>query len=406
MTAPQPFPPRSTKASFLRRLMVVFRAEGSSHLRDRRSIIGALLFPALGPLILVMGFRLGIASERSGDVPIWVYGAEYAPELVSQMHNHGLAPVTQPGGRPDAERAVAEKSTPVALLVPENYSKQIHQGNVAELGLVWDSSRPKTAGILRRVETGLTNVIQTFGALRLIARGVSPSVAHPVRLQSIDLATPQQAAAKLLYLIPMMLMLSAFAGGMNIAIDATAGERERKSLEPLLLSAAPRLAILLGKWLTATVAATIICGVGTFLFTLVPPLIPLQEVGLRMEFGWSAALLTFVWLVPLAGFAVALEMLVASFARSFKEAQTYLSLLLLVPTLPALFLVYSPLDGAWWTSVVPALAQITALLGVLEGNVPPLDHLMLVWVSSAGYCGVLLFVLERLWRRERIVFGR
>lgn len=405
MTAPQLVSPNPTP-SILRGLTVVLRTEGSSHLRDRRSIIGALLFPALGPLILVMGFRLGLASERSTDAPIWVYGAEHAPDLVSQMKNHGLAPMAQSGGRAAAERAVAEKDTHVALLVPENYGEQVHEGNVAELALVWDSSRPKTVGILRRVEAGLTNVIQTFSALRLIARGVSPSVAHPIRLQSIDLATPQQAAAKLLYVIPMMLMLSAFAGGMNIAIDATAGERERKSLEPLLLSAAPRLGILLGKWLTATLAATLVCGVGTFLFTLVPPLVPLQEVGLRMEFGWSAALLTFVWLVPLAGFAVALEMLVASFARSFKEAQTYLSLLLLVPTLPALFLLYSPLEGAWWTSTVPALAQITALLGVLEGNAPPLGHLALVWATSAIYCAALLIVIERLWRRERIVFGR
>jgi sodium transport system permease protein len=399
-------PPTSPTPSILRALLVVLRTEGSSHLRDRRSIVGALLFPALGPLILVMGFRLGIASEKSTDETIWVYGAEHAPELVSQLPNHGLEPISQSGGRAEAERAVADRSTLVALLVPENYATQLREGNVAELGLVWDSSRPKTAGILRRVETGLTNVLQTFSALRLLARGVSPTVAHPIRLRAIDLATPQQAAAKLLYVIPMMLMLSAFAGGMNIAIDATAGERERKSLEPLLLSAAPRLGILLGKWLTATLAATLVCGAGTFLFTLVPPLVPLQELGLRMEFGWPAALLTFVWLVPLAGFAVALEMLVASFARSFKEAQTYLSLLLLVPTLPALFLLYSPLDGVWWTSTVPALAQITALLGVLEGNAPPFAHLALVWTTSAIYCGGLLVAIERLWRRERIVFGR
>lgn len=385
---------------------VVFRNEGLNHLRDRRSTLGALLFPILGPAILVAGIRLGVDSERSTALPVYVFGAGHAPDIVAALQNHGLTLAMLGGGEPEAELTVNQETAHVALVIPEDYTVKLHDGRMGELKVFWDSSRPKTLGVTRRLESALGATIQTFGALRLMARGVSPVVAHPVRIESVDLATPEQSAAKLLYVIPMMLMLSAFAGGMNIAIDSTAGERERKSLEPLLLTPAPRLAIVGGKWLTATFAALIVTALGTSLFALVPPLLPLEEMGLRMRFSWWDALHTFLWIAPLAGFGVALEMLVASFARTFKEAQTYLSLFLMVPTLPSLFLVYHPLSSTLLTSMVPALAQVTAILDLLKGQPPSLPQLVLAWTTSIGYTVVILHLLERLWRRERVVFGR
>lgn len=385
---------------------IVFRNEGFNHLRDRRSTIGALLFPVLGPAILVAGIRLGIDSERSTTVPVYVFGADHAPDVVAALRNHGLTTALQSGGAQEAEVAVNQETAHVALVIPEDYTFNLREGRTGELKVFLDSSRPKTLGLTRRLEMALGATIQTFGALRLMARGVSPVVAHPVRVESVDLATPEQSAAKLLYVIPMMLMLSAFAGGMNIAIDATAGERERKSLEPLLLTPASRLGIIGGKWLTGTVAALIVTALGTSLFALVPPLLPLEEMGLRMRFDWWDALQTFLWIAPLAGFGVALEMLVASFARTFKEAQTYLSLFLLVPTLPSLFLVYNPLGSTPLTAMVPALAQVTAILDLLKGQPPSLSQLILAWATSIGYTSVVLYALEHLWRRERVVFGR
>lgn len=364
------------------------------------------MFPVLGPAILVAGIRFGIKAERDVSDPVLVFGAANSPSLVAALKGRGVAVDEAVGARSDAEAAVTSGNARVALVIPDTYPSQIREGRLGQLEVVLDSSRPKTLGLVRRLEAALSETLQTFGALRLLARGVSPSVAHPVRVSSIDLATPEQAAAKLLYVVPMMLMLSAFAGGMNIAIDTTAGERERKSLEALLLTPAARLGLLAGKWLTATLAATVVTALGTFLFALVPPLLPLEELGLRMNFTWSSAVLTLLWLVPLAGFGVALEMLLASFARTFKEAQTYLSLFLLIPTLPSLFLIYSPISSSWWTALVPALAQVTAILDLLKGEPPGLHHLGSTWVASFAYTAIVLVALERLLRNERVVFGR
>jgi sodium transport system permease protein len=360
----------------------------------------------LGPAILVVGIRFGIKAEREVSDPVFVFGANNAPTLVASLRSRGVKVTEAIGKRSDAEVAITSGNARVALVIPEDYAKRLRDGQLGQLDVVLDSSQPKTLGLVRRLERALGETLQTLGALRLLARGVSPSVAHPARVNSVDLATPEQAAAKLLYVVPMMLMLSAFAGGMNIAIDTTAGERERKSLEALLLTPASRLGLFAGKWLTATLAATMVTALGTSLFALVPPLLPLEELGLRMNFDWSSALVTLLWLIPLAGFGVALEMLVASFARTFKEAQTYLSLFLLVPTLSSLFLVYSPITSSWWTALVPALGQVTAILDLLKGEPPQFSHLALAWIACFGYTAFVLVALERLLRNERVVFGR
>lgn len=397
---------RRIAPSTLKTLWITLRHEGPNHLRDRRSTLGALLFPVLGPVILVVGLRFGINSEREGSEPVVVFGASNAPTLVTSLRGRGVTLTEAEGKRPDAERAVAEGHARVALVIPHDYTGRLRDGQFGELEVVLDSSRPKTLGLVRNLESALGETLQTLGALRLLARGVSPSVAHPARIVSIDLATPEQAAAKLLYVVPMMLTLSAFAGGMNIAIDTTAGERERKSLEALLLTPAARLGLIAGKWLTASIAASLVTALGTFLFAVIPPFLPLEELGLRMNFGWASAAMTLLWLTPLAGLGAALEMLVACFARTFKEAQTYLSLFLLVPTLPSLFLVYSPLTSSEWTSLVPALAQVTAVLDILKGQPPALLQLALAWVTSAGYTTIVLLAVERLLRNEHVVFGR
>lgn len=397
---------RSAYQAALETTLAVFLNEGKSHLRDRRSIVGALLFPMLGPAILVAGVRMGLNSESSRELHVHVFGSEHAPRLIAALEMHRVSVTPQSGGLPEAEQAVRDEGAHVALVIPNNYHARLEEGRLGQLDIVLDSSRPKTLGLVRKLEGALSEVIQTLGALRLMARGVSPSVAHPIQLRSLDIATPEQAAAKLLYVIPMMLVLSAFAGGMNIAIDSTAGERERRSLEPLLLTPASRLAVITGKWLTATVAALTVSAVATMLFVLVPPLLPLEDVGLRVDYSWLSGIWTFLWVAPLAAIAVALEMLVASFARSFKEAQTYLSAFLLLPTLPSLFLIYSPIGSTWWTALVPALAQVTAVLDLVKGERPAPYHLVFMWFSSLVITLVLVISVERLWRRERTIFGR
>jgi sodium transport system permease protein len=381
---------------------IVLRKELRDHVRDRRSSVGALLFPMLGPLLLVAGVRFGVASETATELEVGVKGQQYAPELMAAIREHGVevTAIEAP------EAAVNSAKTTVVLNVPADYSAQLRAGNVARLEIYFDSSKPKTMGLVRRLEAALNEHIQRLVALRLVVRGVSPIVAQPAAVAAIDLATPERLGARLLNVIPMMLMLSAFAGGMNVAIDVTAGERERKSLEPLLLNSASRLGVVVGKWAAACIASLTVTVLSALMFTWVPPLLPLAEIGMRVKFGPVELFQALLWVAPLGLVGVALEMLIACFARTFKEAQTYLSFFILLPTLPSVFLMFSPLDSGIFTSLVPALAQVTAILELLKGQKPPMTGLLLVWVSTFVYVACILSVIERLLRREKTVFGR
>jgi sodium transport system permease protein len=381
---------------------IVAAKELRDHARDRRSTIGALLFPMLGPLILVAGVRFGIQSETSSELRIGVSGEQHAPELMAAINEHDVkvTHVEQP------EATVNGGELTVVLVVPADYAQRLREGRVAQLELYFDSSKPKTMGLVRKLEAALGGHMQRLVSLRLMARGVSPVVAQPAAVQAVDLATPERLGARLLNVIPMMLMLSAFAGGMNVAIDVTAGERERRSLEPLLLNSAARLGMVLGKWVAGCVAALAVTSLSAVMFTWVPPLLPLDEIGMRVQFGLPQLLQAVLWVVPLGLVGVALEMLIACFAKTFKEAQTYLSFFILLPTLPAVFLMFSPLESGITTSLVPALAQVTAILDLLKGRQPPAAGLVAAWASAAVYVGAILTVVERLLRREKTVFGR
>lgn len=381
---------------------IVFSKELRDHTRDRRSTMGALLFPLVGPLLLVAGVRFGIQSETAVDIKLGVHGLDHAPELVALMRENGVE-VTHIDA---PEAAVESGQVTVVLNIPEDYAARLREGKVVPLQLYFDSSKPKTMGLVRRLESALGGYVQRLVALRLVARGISPVVAQPVAINAVDLATPERLGARLLNVIPMMLMLSAFAGGMNVAIDVTAGERERRSLEPLLLNSAARVGMVIGKWAAACVAALTVTLLTAFMFTWVPPLLPLDEIGMRVQFGLPELAQAISWVVPLGLVGVALEMWIACFARTFKEAQTYLSFFILLPTLPAAFLMFSPLEASLATSLVPALAQVTAIVELLKGGQPQIGHLLLTWLSSLVYVAFVLWRIERRLRSEKTIFGR
>ncbi len=242
---------------------IVAAKELRDHTRDRRSSIGALLFPLLGPLLLVAGVRFGIQSETSSELSVGVRGQEHAPLLMAAIREQGIGikAIDAP------EAAVNSGQTTVVLEIPSDYTSRLRAGEIARIDLYFDSSKPKTMGLVRKLEAGLSAHIQRLVALRLVARGVSPVVGQPAAIRPVDLATPERLGARLLNVIPMMLMLSAFAGGMNVAIDVTAGERERRSLEPLLLNSASRLGMVLGKWAAGAVAALVVTLSSAFMFT-------------------------------------------------------------------------------------------------------------------------------------------
>ena len=392
------------QSGFGGQLRAVFRKEVLDALRDRRSLMSALLYPILMPLMITIVFgavaRLQ-GSERPLEVPI--VGQDRAPNLVAWLEERG-AVVQDPPADPDA--AVRDGDVDLVLVIDEDYGEQFRSVEPAVVRIVHDSSRTASLSSIRRTRNLLRGYSSEVGLLRLLARGVSPGVMQAVRVDDLDLATPAQTAARFFSMLPMFLILGSFIGGLNVAIDTTAGERERQSLEPLLVNPVSRSALTAGKWLTTTVFSLASAWLTLAAFVFMMRFVPLEELEMQLSLGGQQLLLMAVACGPMALFASSLQMFVATFARSFKEAQTYVNLLIFVPMIPGMVAQVFPLQPAMWMMLVPALSHQLLLIDVMGGEPVTALNLALSTVATTALGAAFFGLTARMLRQERIVFGR
>lgn len=388
----------------MRLVGVVLGKELQDHLRDRRSVLTALLFPILGPALFAMMFTV-IAGWMREDRPleISVVGAENAPNLIAFLKRAGAELDTAP---PDYEQKIQDGELDVVLVIPEGYGEDFESARPAPVKMVVDNSRNSARVVIRRTQLILDAYAGTIANLRLLARGVSPELARPLDVEELDLATSEKRAANVLNMVPMFLLLAAFMGGMHLAIDATAGERERGSLEPLLVNPISRTALVVGKWI-ATVVATLVTVLLTLIgFKIAVGRVPLEDLGIRAQLDADQMAAMLLVLIPLSLMAAALQLLISTYARSFKEAQSYVQMLALIPIVPATLLSLSPIKPQLWMMGIPFLGQNLLVTDLMRGEGLDPTGLLLSLVGAVGVCVVCLAAAIRLLGNERVVFGR
>lgn len=386
------------------RLWAVFRKELTDHMRDSRSLSSALIFPIFGPLVfaLTMGVVAGWADSGQATT-VAVVGAERAPSLMSFLRKYGMETELAPA---DYEDRVRDGTLDAALVVPEGFADRWTSGRPAEVQLLYDQSQRSVAARVEKLRAILSAYSGLIATERLMARGVSPDLAQPLMIVEVDLATPEKLAGMLLNIVPIFLVLAAFVGGMNVAIDTTAGERERGSLEPLLVNPVPRSALVLGKWLTTALVASMTITLTLIGFYVALKRVPLETLGVKALIGPSEALRILLGVLPLTALASSVQMLVATYARSFKEAQTYLSLMTFIPMVPGMLLAFAPIEAKFGMTLVPVLGQHLLIDGVITGESWGVLEWALSIVGIAVPTAVCLWGCTRLLVRERIVFGR
>ncbi len=390
--------------SLRKAMLVVFRKELVDGIRDRRSVMSALIPPLMWPLMIWLMLNFAAEKRRKADeIRIPIVGADYAEPFVDWLKQQRGVEVVE--GPEDPYTAVREGDEKFVVVIPEDYNKLFAQAKPVEVELVLDGSDNDATPFVRRARRLIQAYGQQIGMLRLVARGVSPAVASPIRIDEIEVSSAQERAAMVMAFLPMFLVLAAFVGGMQIAIDTTAGERERGSLEPLLVNPAPRLAIVAGKWLASVVFACVSVGLTFFLLLRALERVPLEALGLRFELGAPEIGAALAAVLPLALLASGVQILVASFARSYKEAQTYVSFLMFVPMAPAFAVMFSGIDPQPWMAPIPLLGQHVLLTEALKGEPASPAAYLAAGASVAVAAWLCLLVTTRLFRREKIIFG-
>jgi sodium transport system permease protein len=337
-------------------------------------------------------------------VTIPVAGQQHAPAFVDWLRQQ--AGVTVVAGPSRAEQAVRDRMYDVVVVIADDYAEKFRESRPATVTIVADTSRNASRPEIERVRRLLQRYSAEIGALRLISRGVSPAGVTPLKLEEIEISTAQQRAAQVLSFIPMFIILAAFVGGMSIATDSTAGERERGSLEALLVNPVPRMALVAGKCLAAALIAMTAVALTTVLCANIPRFLPLEDMGIRFRIGRDAFLGVLAALLPLCLFSATLQASVATLARSFKEAQSYMGVLVLLPMIPGLISAVSTLGQDPWMYLVPVLGQHVLVMGVLGGRPEAPWAFIVAALIAALSAALLIRTMTTLFKIEKIIFGR
>jgi sodium transport system permease protein len=389
----------------LAHILAVLRKELKDSLRDRRTALMIFVASILtGPLtlVLVAQFVSGL-EEKSATLQVRIAGQEHAPALVNFLQRTDVEIVKAP---PDYAALVRDGRLDAVVVVPEDFHERYLAGEDARIELVYDDSRTESAPAIRQAERLLAAFNRETAYLRLIARGVSPSLNESVKIDHVNSATPRQKGAVLLFLIPMFAILAPLLGGMTIAIDATAGERERGSLEPLLANPVSTSSIVIGKWLAAWTNAAGVAILTLAGFFAAAVLYAERKLPALLQFGLPELVRFMAIVVPLAALTSALQMLISTYGRSYREAQTYVSYLATAVSLVPVAVIFGGANDAPWQLGVPVLGQLMAFSRVLRGDAPTPQDFLVPSAVALLLAAIALALVARLLRQERIVFGR
>jgi len=391
----------------LQRIWIVFSKEVRDNLRDRRSVFSALGSSLIGPIILLVVIIIvgkSIFQDiQNRSLKLAVAGAENAPSLIQFLEQNGVEIQEAPT---DPRTAVRNGELDMVLIIPEGYGEDFSAGHPATVQVVLDSSRQSSSAFVQRVRNLGNAYERQIAAMRLLARGISPEIIQPLALEQVDVATPQSQALLFLNMMPYFIVLVVFVGGMYVIIDTTAGERERGSLEPLLINPVTRAEFVLGKLGAALPFAAFAVFVTLLAFYLTFNLVPLEDyLGFQLTLNGLALTGIFLLALPMVLLASALQMVIATFTRSFKEAQTYVSFLPLIPALPGIGLAFLPVKANLWTMLIPTFGQQLLINQLMRGEPVSALNVLVSSLVTVVVAIALILLAIRLYKQEKVLFG-
>jgi sodium transport system permease protein len=317
--------------------------------------------------------------------------------------SHNIDVVAGPVDRAAAIDAVVNGLNDVIVIVPDAFGEQLGTAVPAKIELISDQANTQAERDARRVRTALRSYSQELATLRLVARGVSPLVLRPINIDEIDVSTPSGRSAILLGMMSYFFIFALLMGGMYLAIDTTAGERERGSLEPLLSLPVTRDQLMLGKIAATCVFMAVSLLLSLCSFYVALKFMPLEQLGMTPNFGPGVLLAAFLVLLPFVLLGASLMTLVASFTKSYKEAQTWLSIVLIAPTLPILIVSILTLRPQVEFMFVPSLSQHLLLVDMIKNEPINMLHAAISVLSTLAIGAVLTWICARLYRREGLL---
>ena len=384
----------------------VFWKEVRENIRDRRTMLSTFVYGTLmGPVLFagLIALMISVQLERAEKpLELPVANAEQAPQLIAWLKNRGTEIKEAPA---NPEEAIRKRDADVILRIPTEYAEQWREGKPATLELIVDRSQQKAEQSVSRVERLINEYGSQTAVQRLIVRGISPEVVQPVLIADVDQSTPQSRGGMLLAMLPYLLILTVFAGGSYLAIDSTAGERERQSLEPLLINPVGRGQIMMGKLIATMSFAMASLALSLVAFSLSSPLLPVEKIGMVVKLGPAECALLFLVVAPLGLIGAGLLTSVAAYAKSFREAQTYITLLIILPAIPSMLMALNPVKPADWMYGIPLLSHQLLIEQTVRGEALVAWQVALSVGATLAIGALIAAIAARLYHREHLAIS-
>ena len=389
------------------RTLTVFRKELFDGLRERRAVVSAFLFgPLLGPVLFAVLINFAVTrqmDEALEPMTIPVVGGDAAPNLLAHLRTRSIDVDATAVDRDALRSAVRRGEVEVGLVIAEDFANALAGGAPARVWVVADGSNTATRAATSRVRAALQEYSRWVGANRLLLRTVDPAVAQPLAVLTDDVSTPSGRAIMLLGMMTYFLLFSTLIGGVQVAIDTTAGERERGTMEALLTLPAPRWSLVLGKF-----GATVVFMVGSLAiaivsFAVAASFLPLAEIGMDANLDARACVAIFGAMLPFAVLGAGLMMIVASYTRNFREAQTYTSIAMTVPPLPILVFVFNPVQASLPWMLAPSLSQHLLATAIIKAEGIDSMHALVSAASTLAIGAIAVAATIRRYRSEKLL---
>jgi sodium transport system permease protein len=391
----------------MRAILIVFLKEFRENLRERRTlytalILGPLLGPALFAGLLALQLHKGLGASDKALLVAVAHG-ERAPNLIAYLTEAGAEVTPTDLAGEAARRALQAHRFERLLVVPTEFATSLAAGAPAPLELYADASDVAAAGDTERLRALLSQYSARLARLRVVARGIDPLVLNTLAVQDIDVSTPVTRSVLLLGTLSYLMLLTMLMGGVYLAIDATAGERERGSLEPLLTLPVARSHLIFGKILAACAYMLLSLILTVTAFAILLRFTGLERLGMSINLGPAVAVRLVLYCLPLVPLGAALMTIVAAYTRTYREAQSYLGLVLLVPTLPLVFAGVLGLRPTLALMAIPSLSQHFLITSLLRDEPLPPGFVALACGATLAAGAVLVAIAGRLYRREALL---
>ena len=370
----------------------LFRKELLDASRDKRSVMAGLYYALGTPVLMCLLFSVLLKQLSSSDeLLISIDNADAAPALVQYLANK------------DIRHGEGVEVKAIRLVVSTDFQQQLQQGRPATVIIDADRADDKLQTAIRRVERELGRYNSEIATLRLMARGIDPQLMQPLDVQMQDQATPDSRGGTFLGIASLSIILTLFYAAMNLAIDTSAGERERNSLTLLLSQPLSSLQLVLAK--IAAIACFSMLGLVVILLVskFAYGMVPWQQLGFNISLNTDFMLFTLLVGLPLALVSASLQVMVSFVAKSFKEAQTYVTMVLLVPVALSMVTTYNiaPEYLQW----LPIAAQQQAMISFLKGSAIAMPQLLVSSLLTLAIFAACSYASSRLLKSEKVVFG-